>query len=105
MSTAYKPGQTLRCTVIKLPYTHTSVSTVMRLMRFDAAIKRRLKASSEYRARTLYVRSRGGRPWEVRRTPAKYANPVLGASWTMKYFPHIAPDIASVSDYLKIEAA
>lgn len=101
----FKPGQNLRCTVIKAPFTHKSVSTVTRLMRFDDDIKRRLKDASTYRMKTLYIRSRGGRPWEVRERSTKYAKPTLGTSWTIKYFPHIAPDLASVEQYIKIEAA
>ncbi len=104
-TSSFKPGQSLRCTVIKAPFTHKSVSTVTRLMRFDDDIKRRLKDASTYRMKTLYIRSRGGRPWEVRERSTKYAKPTLGTSWTIKYFPHIAPDLASVEQYIKIEAA
>lgn len=102
---SFKPGQNVRCTVIKSPHTHKSISTLTRLMRFDANIKRRLKSASDYRMRTLVVRSRGKRPWEVRVRSAKYAKPIEGVTWTLKYFPQIAGDLASVSRYLKVEAA
>ena len=101
----FKPGQTLRCTILRDINNEDARSTVMRLMRQDPAAKRSLKRAQEYRMRTLLVRSRGKRPWEVRRPSAKYVNPNTGASWTMTYVPHLAPDMASVASYLKVEAA
>lgn len=99
------PGDTIRCTVVKEPKRDDSRQTVSRLMRFDPDIKRTLKAAQEHRMKTLWVRSRGKRPWAVRRKAAQHAIPAEGAAWTMTYFPHIAPDFRSVSDFVKVEKA
>ncbi len=100
-----KPGQTIRCTIVKNLRPGDAHDTVMRLMRFDPDIKRSLKKAQERRMRTLVVRSRGGRPFEMYTHPSKIAKAEKGASWTMAYFPHVAPDIRSVGPLLKIEVA
>lgn len=104
-TTAFKPGQTIRCTLVQALRTPSAVKTVSRLMRLDATINRRLKSASEYRMRTLVVRSRGKRPWEVRQRSAKYVDLRPGATWTIKFYPQIGPDLASVARYVKAEAA
>lgn len=101
----FKPGQTIRCTILRDINNDDARSTVMRLMRQDPHAKRALKRAQEYRMRTLIVRSRGKRPWEVRQHSAKFVNPNTGSSWTMTYVPHLVNDMASVASYLKIEAA
>lgn len=103
-ATAYKPGQTLVCTLVKQPRTETDEQTIQRLMRQDGAIKKALKKGSEDRMANLHVRSRGGRPWEVRAKSAKIARAEKGATWTMKFFPQIGPDLARVAAYLTVKA-
>lgn len=103
-ATAYKAGQTLHCTIIKQARTETDEQTIQRLMRQDAGIKRALSKGSEDRMANLHVRSRGGRPWEVRAKSAKIARPEKGATWTMKFFPQIGPDLRRVAEYLTIKA-
>ena len=98
-----KPGQTIRCTVLKEIGTHSARSTVLRLMRCDPEIKRALRGAQHRRMKRLIVRSRGGRPWAVREKSASIAQARAGQSWTMTWFPHIAPDFRSVERYLKIE--
>lgn len=105
MAQTYKPGQSIRCTVVKDPRTESAKKTLLRLMRQDPKVSKGLKKAQEERVRTLLIVSRGKRPWEVRETSSKIARAVKGASWTMKYFPQIGPDVASVSEYIKIEAA
>lgn len=100
-----KPGQTIRCTVTSNVQREDDAQTIVRLMRQDPDIKRRLKKSQEYRMRNLYVRSRGKRPWAVRQTSGKGAHAVKGATWTMTYIPQLANDFRAVSDYLSVEAA
>lgn len=99
-----KPGQAIRCTITKAIAVDRHASTVARLMRFDADIKRRMKKGQEFRMKNLHVRSRGGRPWESRVKAPRHAVPAKGASWTMKFFPHVMPDFKSVTQYLKIES-
>ena len=100
-----KPGQTLKCTVVKEPKREDARQTVTRLMRQDPDIKRQLKKAQEHRMRTLVVRSRGKRPWEVRRKASKLAIPHEGATWTMTYVPHARPDFENVAEFVKVEAA
>lgn len=100
-----KPGQTIRCTVTKTVRVDDDADTVLRLMRCDPEVKRQLKGAQEHRVRTLLIRSRGKRPWEVREKSSKQVRAIAGATWKMRYFPHIAPDFAAVAKYLKIEPA
>ncbi len=101
----FKPGQMIRCTVVKAARTDDDESTLARLMRQDPDMRRTLKSAQEYRLKTLVVRSRGKRPWAVRRPCAKYALPMQGATWTMPYTPLLAPDMRAVAQFLKVEAA
>lgn len=105
MSDTFKPGQTIRCTITHDIRTPADRATVLRLMRFDPKVKRTLKADQKHRVRTLVIRSRGKRPWEVRVKSAKQIRAVKGASWTMRWFPHVARDFAAVSRYLDIRAS
>ena len=68
-------------------------------------MKRKLKSAQEHRVRTLVIKSRGKRPWEVRETSAKQIRAAKGATWTMRWFPHVTADFAAVEKYLKVEAA
>ncbi len=105
MIESIKPGTQIRCTVIKEPAREDDRQTISRLMRQDLDIKRALKSAQEYRMRTLYVRSRGKRPWEVRRPAARHAIPKQGAQWTMTHVPHFISDFRAVSDFIKVEKA
>lgn len=100
-----KPGDKLRFTLTAIPRTESGRKTVARLMRLDPDNKRSLKRAQTRRVRDLVVRSRGGRPWEVRRTVSKIVRVVPGAEWSALYTPSIAPDIKSVAKYLKIGRA
>ncbi|GAB4547924.1 MAG: hypothetical protein Tsb0013_08120 [Phycisphaerales bacterium] len=99
------PGDTIRCTVTKEPKREDARQTVARLMRFDPEIKRALKSAQEHRMRTLWVRSRGKRPWAVRRKAARHAIPSEGATWTMPFVAHVMNDFQAVSDFVKVEKA
>lgn len=105
MFDSIKPGQQIRCTVVKEPAREDARQTISRLMRQDGDIKRALKSAQEHRMRTLVVRSRGKRPWEVRRPAARHAIPKQGATWTMAHAPHFIPDFNAVSDFVKVEKA
>lgn len=99
-----KPGQTIRCTIVKHINPGDHEQTIARLMRFDPDIKRRLKAAQEYRRRTNPVQTWGGRPKTRAPKATKYTKVAMNESWTMRYFPQIAPDFKSVEQYLKVEA-
>lgn len=100
-----KAGDTIKCTVTKTIRVHSKRETVTRLMRFDPDIKRTLKKGQERRMRTLKVRTRGGRPFEMYERATKIAVPVEGASWEMTWFPHIKHDVESVMDCIDIKKA
>ena len=106
MSTEFdsmKPGQTLTVTVTTEPRREDDRQTIARLMRQDPAIKKRLKSAQKHRAKTLVVRSRGKRPWAVRRRVARVARVEQGAQWTMSWVPNLAGDLRSVEKFLEIK--
>lgn len=105
MLDSIKPGTQIRCTVVKEPKRQDDRQTVSRLMRQDIEIKRALKHAQDHRRRTLVVRSRGKRPWEVRRKAALHAIPKQGAEWTMTHVPHFIGDFNAVSTFVKVEKA
>lgn len=100
-----KPGETVRLTLTSVPRALAAKKTVVRLMQMDPDNKRRLRTSQLRRVRDLYVRSRGGRPWEVRERRAVIVSPEAGATWTLRVDPALLPDIRSVEKHLKIERA
>jgi hypothetical protein len=107
MSTAIdsiKPGQTLTVTVTSVPRTEDELQTIARLMRQDPSIKKRLEDAQKHRGDTLVVRSRGKRPWAVRRRVSKIARVEQGASWSMPWIPTITGDLRSVERFLDIKA-
>lgn len=97
-----KPGDTIRLTLTAVPRSEKGRKTVARLMRLDADNKRALRRAQHRRVTDLVVRSRGGRPWEVRRSVSKVVRVVAGAEWSVSYSPAIVPDIRSVEKYLKV---
>lgn len=104
MFDSIKPGQTIRCTVVKHISPGPHEQTIARLMRFDPSIKRKLKAAQEFRRKNNPVQRWGGR-LKVRAPKAtKYTNVTINESWTMRYFPQVAPDFKAVQQYLKVEA-
>lgn len=102
---AIKPGQSIKLTVTSMPQSVADVKTLERLMRFDPTARRTLARGQSRRVRELLIRSRGHRPWEVREKPAKVVRVEPGASWTMRFFPQIAPDIGAVAQFLKVSPA
>ena len=100
-----KPGQNLTVTVTTAPRREDDLQTIARLMRQDPAIKKRLKGAQKHRGKTLVVRSRGKRPWAVRRRVAKVARVEQGASWTMPWVATLNNDLRSVEKFLDIKAS
>lgn len=100
-----KPGDQITCTVNRAIRREDDQQTVARMMRLDNDIKRKLKKAQEHRERTLVVRSRGKRPWAVRRKASKIAVPVQGASWTMTWTPLIKNDFKAVESLVDISRA
>ncbi|GJM17903.1 MAG: hypothetical protein DHS20C14_01160 [Phycisphaeraceae bacterium] len=98
-------GQTITCTVAQVPANEGGCDTICRLMRRDPDIKRGLARAQRLRRQRMHVYIRGNRRWHSRETAARIARCVEGASWSMPYTHDIAPDLASVEKYLKIESA
>lgn len=102
---ALKPGQSLKITITRRPRTDDAVSTLERLMRQDVNVKRGLRKSHRRRQQNLNVYIRGNRDWTSREKCGKLVRVEAGQSWTMPFFPQIAPDLRAVQSYLTIEPA
>ena len=100
-----KPGQKIRCTVLKLPKAAADCKTIERLMRRDPAVMRGLKNSHHKRARTTVTYNRGNRDWVQRQKVGKIVRLVKGNSWTCTFDFAIAPDFKAVAEFVKIENA
>lgn len=98
-----KPGQTVRCTIVKMPRARASLKTVQRLMWRDATVSRGLRKSQRLRRRNTVVYNRGNRDWVQRLKCPRIVELRLGEDWTMTYDPSMAADLASVSPYVKFE--
>ncbi|MFG0257081.1 MAG: hypothetical protein ACF8GE_04180 [Phycisphaerales bacterium JB043] len=103
MSKSYSPGQRLEVTILRQPRAEADRKTIARLMRQDPTIKKSLRGAQKHRANTLVVRSRGKRPWAVRRRCARYANVAAGQTFSFVYTPQLASDIESVGRHLEIK--
>ena len=105
MIDSLKPGQTIRCTVLKLPKAAADRKTIERLMRRDPAVTKGLRKSHKLRQRTTVTYNRGNRDWVQRQKVGKIVRLVKGNSWTCTFDMGIAPDFRAVSDFVKVEAA
>lgn len=99
----FKPGQSIRCTVKSVPGSAGGKSTILRLMRQDADMRKALRRGQKERFRKTRVYIRGGRDFYIRPTAGKIARVETGESWTMDYIPHLAGDLRSVEQHLTTE--
>lgn len=102
-STNFAAGSTLRCTVTKTPNSHGAQTTLERLMRLDPKIRKGLKRAHTKRQQSLEVYIRGNRDWTKREPCGKLVKAEKGQSWSMTFDPTLAPDLASVAGFVKIE--
>lgn len=105
MLASFKPGQSIRCTIVKAPRARAARKTVERLMWRDPKVAKGLRKSHKVRQRSTIIYNRGNRDWVKRQECARIVEVVRGGAWTMTYHHDLAADFASVKDYLKIEAA
>jgi hypothetical protein len=105
MIDSLKPGQTIRCTVLKLPKAAAAKKTIERLMRRDPAVSKGLRKSHKLRSETTVTYNRGNRDWVQRQKVGKIVRLVKGNTWTCTFDMSVAPDFRAVSDYVKVEAA
>jgi hypothetical protein len=104
MAATFKSGQTLRCTIERVPKTEDDQQTILRLMRKDPAVSKRLRRSQMMRRRHMIVYNRGNRDWYKRETVGKVATMKQGAQWSFTYNHDLGRDMDVVKGYLKIEA-
>ncbi len=105
MISTLKPGSKVRFTITKAPRARAAIKTVERLMWRDAEVSKGLRKSHKIRQRTTIVYNRGNRDWVQRQKCARIVEVVKGKTWTITYHHDLANDIASVADYLQIDAA
>lgn len=101
----FKPGQTIRCTIVKAPRARAARKTVERLMWRDADTARGLRKSHHVRQRSTIIYNRGNRDWVKRQKCARIVKVVRGQDWTMTYHHDLANDLASVRQYVQVAAA
>lgn len=100
----FKPGQSLVCTIEKLPRTEDQESTLARLMRKDPANKRALRRAQRMRRQRMVVYNRGNRDWYSREKSAHVVRVAKGQTWTMPYTLDLAGDLATVGAFVSIKA-
>lgn len=98
-------GETVTCTVERVPNNKGAIDTITRLMRRDPDIKRNLTRAQSLRRRRMHSYIRGNRLWYSREKAARVARCEQGATWTMPFTFDISPDLRSVEQYLKVEKA
>lgn len=101
----FSPGQMIRCTVTGAPRAAAKRDTILRLMQLDPQTAKGLRKAQERRRKTTRSYIRGGREWFARQKCAQLAKVETGESWSLRYTPLLERDLASVQDYLKVEAA
>jgi len=99
-----KLGQTLTCTVTKLPASEADGKTIARLMRADRGNAKSLKRAQRLRGQRLNVYNRGNRDWTSREEPAKVVYVSPGQAWTMTYTLDRAADLKKVEKCISIKA-
>lgn len=100
---ALKPGQSVQCTVEKLPRAEGAVRTIERLMRLDPANKKALRRAQVVRDRRLNVYNRGNRDWTSREKPAQVVGVRKGVSFNLPYHLDLANDLRRVEAYLALK--
>lgn len=105
MLESIKPGQSIACTITKVPRSHGGRETLSRLMRMDPDIQKKLRKSQTRRRQNMLVYNRGNRDWTSRKKCTRIVEVAAGAVWTMTYTPHVAPDLRSIADCISVAAA
>jgi hypothetical protein len=98
-------GETVTCTIERMPNNKGACDTITRLMRRDPDIKRNLARAQMLRRRRMHSYIRGNRLWHSREKAARVARCEQGATWTMPFTFDIRPDLNSVAQYIKVEKA
>lgn len=99
------PGQTIRCTVAKAPRAEAKIDTLERLMRLDPGVQRGLRRAQRRRRQDMIVYNRGNRDWYKREKCARLVKAATGATWTMQYSHHLAPELRSLDGFINVKPA
>jgi hypothetical protein len=100
-----KPGQTVRCTLVKLPRSRGNAKTLRTLMLLDPQNVKSLRRAQVSRRRTTVVYNRGNRDWVQRRPCARIVSLRPGANWSLVFNHDLAAELRSVEPLVRIEAA
>ncbi len=98
-------GETIKCTINKVPNNQDACDTIERMMRRDPDIKRSLARAQRMRRQRMNAYIRGGRLWYSREKAARIAMCEQGNEWSMRFTHDISPDLSSVEQYLSFEKA
>jgi hypothetical protein len=98
--TKFKAGEEITLTVVSTPRSEGAADTIERLMRADKSNKKALRRAQVVRSHRINRFNRGNRMWISREKPARVVRAEIGRSWTMTFDYSIAPDLASVAEYL-----
>jgi len=105
MAATLKPGQNIRLTIAKTPRAAAKIDTIERLMRQEPTIKRGLRRAQRRRRQDMIVYNRGNRDWYKREICGKLVRATKGATWTMTYSHHIAPELKSLEGFVTVQPA
>ena len=100
-----KPGQNIRCTIVKKPRARAGAKTIRTLMLRDPGAVKSLRRAQKLRRRNTLVYNRGNRDWVQRLPCAQISVCKPGETWTFTYQLDLADELKSVESYLKIEKA
>ena len=95
-------GDTITCTITKVPANKAARDTIVRLMRRDPDTKRGLARAQRMRRQRMHAYIRGGRMWYSRERAAKIAQCENGNSWKMDYTHDIRPELSSIESYIEV---
>lgn len=100
----FKAGQSLACTLKKVPVAAAAQRTVERLMRLDPANKKALRRAQRLRKQRELVYNRGNRDWVSREKSARVIHAVPGQTWTLPFDHDLARDLASVGEFVTVKS-
>lgn len=100
-----KPGQTVRCTLVKMPRSLGNTKTLRTLMLLDPQNIKSSRRAQVSRRRNNVVYNRGNRDWVQRRPCARIVTLKTGANWSFVYNHDLAAELRSVEPLVRIEAA
>jgi len=105
MIDSLKPGQTVHCTLLKMPRSRGNSKTVRALMLRDPENVRAARRAQKLRRRNTVVYNRGNRDWVQRRPCARIAILKTGVNWSFVYQLDLADELRSVEKLVKIKGA